>query len=244
MKKKLAQPFLVMLVILVAFLGIFGIAKLLVNAPVPSDKDTSVSQGKVTPDELFSAINKVRRDNGLEQFKRNALLDKSSELKCGDMVANRYYDHHNPTTDKKGSSYIKDVGQYYMQASENLNKGIFTDSADVVRSWMGSEPHRKSIVNPKFTEIGFAVCEVDGQVTVVQHKIEPVAEVQQATYVSSHGTDDCTSDCSGHDAGYEWAEQHDICDPEYDRGNSESFNEGVIAWAYDNCYYGDGDNPF
>lgn len=53
----------------------------------------------------------------------------------------------------------------------------------------------------------------------------------------------CTSDCSGHEAGYDWAKNHDICDPKYDKGNSNSFNEGVRAYAYDTCYYSDNGNP-
>lgn len=55
------------------------------------------------------------------------------------------------------------------------------------------------------------------------------------SYESSRGSSDCTSDCSGHDAGYDWGEQNDICDTSYDNGKSESFNEGVRAWAEDNC---------
>lgn len=35
----------------------------------------------------------------------------------------------------------------------------------------------------------------------------------------------------GHDAGYSWAEQHDITDTDYSNGNSESFNEGVREYA-------------
>ena len=35
----------------------------------------------------------------------------------------------------------------------------------------------------------------------------------------------------GHDAGYEWAQEHDITDVGYDNGNSESFNEGVRQYA-------------
>ena len=38
----------------------------------------------------------------------------------------------------------------------------------------------------------------------------------------------------GHDAGYRWAEQHDIDDPDYSNGNSESFNEGVRQYVEDN----------
>ena len=35
----------------------------------------------------------------------------------------------------------------------------------------------------------------------------------------------------GHDAGYEWAQEHDIRDTGYDNGNSDSFNEGVREYA-------------
>lgn len=41
----------------------------------------------------------------------------------------------------------------------------------------------------------------------------------------------CTQDCSGHEAGYQWAEDHDIDDPEDCGGNSESFIEGCRAYA-------------
>lgn len=56
-----------------------------------------------------------------------------------------------------------------------------------------------------------------------------------SSYVDAKGIDDCTSDCSGHQAGYEWGEENDICDTDYDNGNSESFNQGVRAWAEENC---------
>ena len=41
----------------------------------------------------------------------------------------------------------------------------------------------------------------------------------------------CTIDCSGHEAGYTWAEEHAIDDPEECSGNSESFIEGCRAYA-------------
>lgn len=48
----------------------------------------------------------------------------------------------------------------------------------------------------------------------------------------SFGDFDCTDDCSGHSAGYKWADRHDI-DNEDDcpDGNSQSFHEGCIAHA-------------
>jgi hypothetical protein len=42
----------------------------------------------------------------------------------------------------------------------------------------------------------------------------------------------CTVDCSGHQAGYRWAEQHSIDDEDYcPDGDSESFYEGCIAYV-------------
>lgn len=44
-----------------------------------------------------------------------------------------------------------------------------------------------------------------------------------------------TSNSSGYAAGYSYAEQYQICDPNYDSGNSQAFNDGVNAWTADNC---------
>lgn len=41
----------------------------------------------------------------------------------------------------------------------------------------------------------------------------------------------CTQDCSGHEAGYEWAQDKGIDDPDDCGGNSDSFIEGCQAYA-------------
>jgi hypothetical protein len=53
----------------------------------------------------------------------------------------------------------------------------------------------------------------------------------------TYGGFDCTVDCSGHAAGYKWAEKHDIID-ESDcplPNNSPSFQEGCVAYTQDNA---------
>jgi hypothetical protein len=57
------------------------------------------------------------------------------------------------------------------------------------------------------------------------------------SYEGANGTyqgDGCTEDCSGHDAGYEWAEDNGIDDPDNCGGNSWSFEEGCRAYAEEN----------
>ena len=45
---------------------------------------------------------------------------------------------------------------------------------------------------------------------------------------------ECTGNCSGHEAGYEWAADKGISDPSDCGGNSESFIEGCEAYANEN----------
>src|SRR5690606_7646641 len=98
----------------------------------------------------------------------------SSNAKCQDMVKHKYYDHKNPNTGVSGIYYVDNNRVKYSYASENLNKGIFKNAKSVVDSWMSSESHKASIVDPKFTEIGFAVCKgtKPDEIMVVHHKIE------------------------------------------------------------------------
>lgn len=48
------------------------------------------------------------------------------------------------------------------------------------------------------------------------------------------GIYDCTVDCSGHQAGYDWAERHSIDDEDDCTGNSQSFIEGCKQYVEEN----------
>ncbi len=45
---------------------------------------------------------------------------------------------------------------------------------------------------------------------------------------------ECTEDCSGHEAGYDWAEENEIEDEDDCGGNSDSFIEGCMSYVEDN----------
>src|SRR3989344_3121695 len=51
---------------------------------------------------------------------------------------------------------------------------------------------------------------------------------------SYFGGYECTVDCSGHEAGYNWAELHDIDNYDDCEGNSQSFIEGCYSYVEDN----------
>jgi hypothetical protein len=57
----------------------------------------------------------------------------------------------------------------------------------------------------------------------------PAAFAQYRTF----GGNDCTDDCTGHKAGYEWAEQNSITDESDCSGRSNSFIEGCRTYVED-----------
>ena len=86
----------------------------------------------------------------------------------------------------------------------------------------------------------------DVEIPVAPSKLEPAELVDSTPQTSSsvnfdypvsvdsaqlfHGYP-CTFDCSGHTAGYEWAEEKGIEDSDDCGGNSQSFIEGCKAYA-------------
>ncbi|UDL90279.1 hypothetical protein LGH82_02525 [Mesorhizobium sp. PAMC28654] len=52
---------------------------------------------------------------------------------------------------------------------------------------------------------------------------------------------DCTQDCSGHQAGYDWAERNGIESASDCGGNSNSFIEGCQSYVEENADSSDGE---
>jgi hypothetical protein len=62
-------------------------------------------------------------------------------------------------------------------------------------------------------------------------RIDAQADLSGTTYEQVAGSAACTQDCSGHDAGYEWAQENEITDPNDCDGNNNSFIEGCRAYG-------------
>lgn len=63
----------------------------------------------------------------------------------------------------------------------------------------------------------------------------PSEEYEAADSLEFNGYE-CTVDCSGHEAGYEWAAEHGITQDDVDNysGNSNSFMEGMQSYVDEN----------
>jgi hypothetical protein len=56
-------------------------------------------------------------------------------------------------------------------------------------------------------------------------------QLSDATFEDVGDTGDCTEDCGGHDAGFEWARDQGVTDSSECSGDSQSFVEGCEAYA-------------
>lgn len=56
--------------------------------------------------------------------------------------------------------------------------------------------------------------------------------------VQTYNGYECTVDCGGHEAGYEWASENDITQSDVDNydGSSDSFQEGMQSYVDEMCY--------
>ncbi len=120
----------------------------------------------VLPAVVVDLTNEERKHNNVGLLYRNKLLDEAAQLKAEDMAAKSYFSHNSP--DGKTPWYWFDkVGYKYSHAGENLAIH-FSDSKELVDSWIKSTPHHKNIISDKFTDIGIGVAEgyFEGKKTV------------------------------------------------------------------------------
>lgn len=57
-----------------------------------------------------------------------------------------------------------------------------------------------------------------------------LAQCEQGLSAQASATDGCTEDCSGHDAGYQWAQDNGIDDPDDCSEKRWSFEEGCRSY--------------
>lgn len=70
------------------------------------------------------------------------------------------------------------------------------------------------------------------------HRYDDGDAYEPAEYAASAPAfEHCTADCSGHQAGYDWAKSKEIADPDECSGNSDSFAEGCRVAAEEYADY-------
>lgn len=113
----------------------------------------------VTLVDLYDQTNLERQQNGLSRLKYSPVLEEAAKQKAADMFANDYWAHISPSGTTPWD-FFESVEYRYLYAGENLAKD-FDKSTNLVAAWMNSPTHRENILNPNYTEIGFAIVNGD-----------------------------------------------------------------------------------
>lgn len=104
--------------------------------------------------ELLQRLNQTRCAQGLQPLVANPQLDAAAAQHTQDMVAHNFFSH----TGSNGSHLAQRVSaqDYAFRAvGENLAAGNST-AGPTFDQWMNSPGHRDNMLNPVFTEVGFA----------------------------------------------------------------------------------------
>ncbi len=111
----------------------------------------------INSQELLDLTNNQRQQQALPTLILSDKLTEAAKLKAEDMLKNQYW-AHSSQTGVDPWHWFDQVDYAYQLAGENLAKNYST-SEQAVEAWMNSPTHRDNLLNPKFTEIGFAIVE-------------------------------------------------------------------------------------
>lgn len=117
----------------------------------PPPVETSTSEAR----QVLALTNAERADAGCEPLAWDGRLATAAARHSSDMAAHDYFAH----TSRDGRSFsdrVTAAGYGWSRVAENIAAGQGSPEA-VVASWMGSEGHRRNILDCRLTELGVGV---------------------------------------------------------------------------------------
>ncbi len=117
------------------------------NRPAPSRVDRLLAQ-------VVEGHNKERAKQGLGPLSVETHLTEAAQVHARDMAEHQEMTHDG-SDGSTGAERVSRTGYHYLLTGENVAHGYRT-SAEVMRGWMDSPPHKKNIL-ADFSEIGVAV---------------------------------------------------------------------------------------
>jgi uncharacterized protein YkwD len=127
---------------------------------------------EITKENILVIINEERNKNKLRSLRLDHELGLSAQKKADEMLEKGYFSHQTP--DGKDFTYFIDYGGYeFIRVSENLARGDFVTSRDVVLAWMNSPTHKSNIFDGTMIDTGIGIVlgmyKGKEQYMVVQH---------------------------------------------------------------------------
>ncbi|RFC65311.1 CAP domain-containing protein [Fulvimarina endophytica] len=125
-------------------------------AGTPGSVDISGTEARpVDRGYALRSVNSLRAQNGLPALSYSSRLDEASTRQARAMAARNTMSH---TLEGKVSDRVTQYGYSWGAVAENIGYG-YPDTRSAVAGWENSPGHRKNILNPRVTEMGFAMAQ-------------------------------------------------------------------------------------
>ncbi len=106
---------------------------------------------------MLALVNQQRSEAGLDPLTLNPQLEASAQRHSQDMAANDFMEHRG-SDGSSPSDRIQQAGYAFSYDGENIAAGQTTPE-EAMADWMNETPpndgHRRNILSPNFSEIGF-----------------------------------------------------------------------------------------
>lgn len=121
--------------------GCTSVAPLGPTVPLPLDDSAALR-----------SVNAFRARNGLPPLRIDGRLMQAARVQAAAMAASDRLDH---AAGGRLTGRVTDAGYAWSTTAENIGRGYATFEA-AMQGWIGSPGHRRNLLNPNITEIGFA----------------------------------------------------------------------------------------
>ncbi len=108
----------------------------------------------ISTEKLFLLVNAHRVEHSLPKVTLHPKLLASAQLKLNDMLEKKYYQHQDENQQTTWE-FFQLAGYHYALAGENLAFNIGSEW-DIFTAWKESEQHNREMLNPLYTDVGFA----------------------------------------------------------------------------------------
>jgi uncharacterized protein YkwD len=117
---------------------------------------------KQAVDAVLCLVNGERAQHGLRRVRASSALTRSAQAHSRDMVQRRYFSHvspggENPRERVVDSGYARKRGAPKVGETIAWGSGQRGTPAELVRSFMGSAPHRRILLDRRFRDVGIGL---------------------------------------------------------------------------------------
>jgi uncharacterized protein YkwD len=121
---------------------------------------TTVLQAVRLQNDLLGAINAVRAGHGLAPVTSSPALRTAAWAHSAEMAQRGFFEHESVDGTpfwRRLERYFGSGGDRYWSVGENLLWNVkFLPATEVVRRWLGSPPHRRVLLMPRWRRVGIS----------------------------------------------------------------------------------------